>query len=170
MKAHSLGIVLCAILSVAYAGPNAGAVVGIDCNPRTPAFDSLCSSAKAGASVVVAVRVRGAKNLDGFAVRIAFDTASVAFVSAAASAPGVPEKSMLEYKGAKIDPLLVKPLSAGVMDIAASLGGARNPGPSGDGILIFAELRQIRAGVPRISLKHAELIDTGLSLDVVIDR
>jgi hypothetical protein len=152
----------------AWAGPNAAASLYVDLDCATPQIDSAFS--RAGTQEFwVGVRVAGAKYLDSYGFKLAYDPTKLAFVRAVAAAPEEGYADFLETRGGSA-PLFIGKLSArdsSRVTIANSLAGSDSAkSPGGAGLLALIRFRPLASGTARFDLEEAELLDWSQEADV----
>jgi len=153
----------------AFCGPNAKARFVIDYDAYSELLDEECPDMGEDSEIVLSIIVKGVTDLDGYALLVEYNHEALSFVSAKKSLSGTGTRAFLESNGGKVGGFLVKP-GEGSVDIAASMiGTSRDQAPDGSGAIVYLHFKRIQEGDCGIKIVEAELIDSGLLVDKIID-
>ena len=153
----------------ALSGPNSGARILLDYDAYSELLDSECPDMGEDSEIVLSILIKGVTDLDGYALLVEYNPEALSFVSAKKSLSGTGTRAFLESNGGKVGGFIVIE-GEGKVDIAVSLIGTnRKEAPDGDGALVYLRFKRIREGDCGIKVVEAELIDSGLLVDKIID-
>ena len=153
----------------ALSGPNSGARIVIDYDAYSQLLDEECPDMGEDSEIVLSVIIRGVTDLDGYALLVAYNPEALSFVSAKKNLSGTGTRAFLESNGGKVGGFIVIE-GEGKVDIAVSLVGTdRKEAPDGSGALVYLRFKRIGEGDCGIKVVEAELIDSGLLVDKIID-
>jgi len=148
----------------ALGGPNKDAGVLVDHDANTVTIETAAAGAS-GSEVVMAIKVRDAVDLDGFAVELAYDTAVLEYVRASATTGAA--GNFLTSSGGEMGPFLVQD-EGGRVSIAGSIvGKEREKAPEGSGVIAYVVFTKLDGENAVVSVRTATLVDPELTTDSV---
>jgi len=159
-------LIVCFFVQVIIGGPNSSARLFVDFDPFTEAIENINTTTE-DKNVLIAVKVKGIRNLDGFSFSVMYDTTEYRFINFYKKRPDDNGPTFLESEGGEIGAYIMK-RKGNTLFFAASLKGD-NPdyAPDGRGILAVIHFEKMKKNGGTISINSIEFIDSNLQLDTL---